>query len=354
MKSLCVVFGGQSAEHDISIITGMQLCNKIKSKYKVQKLYLGLDNKFYLATDVDDISYFLHKDEIILKPVIIYNNAVYHAGVFLKKLFDIECIINCCHGGVGENGNLAAFFEVNNITYTSADPLSSQIAMDKSLAKLLVKDIVSTIKGVKITKQNYNQLDELIKDFSSSLIVKPNSLGSSIGVGVCDKQTCKQQIDAIFLLNDSALVEEQITDMVEYNQAVLFDGKNLIASAIESPQSSHNVLTFDDKYQSKHAGKDRQIPAQISKQLANKISLISKQIYTRLNMNGVVRIDYIFDKSTKTLYFNEINTIPGSMAFYLFEPLGIDYISLVETLIASATHPKQYTYFNSDILSKKI
>lgn len=354
MKSLCVVFGGQSAEHDISIITGMQLCNKIKSKYKVQKLYLGLDNKFYLATDIDDISYFLHKGEIKLKQVIIFNNAVYHAGVFLKKLFDIDAVINCCHGGVGENGNLAAFFEVNHISYTSANPLSSQIAMDKNLAKCLVGDIVPTVKGVKITKHNYNYAEELVKDFPDSLIVKPNSLGSSIGVGVCNKENFKEQIDAIFLLNDDVLVEEEITDMIEYNQAVVFDGANLIASAIESPHASHDVLTFNDKYRGKQKGKDRELPARISKQLAEKITSVSKQIYTRLNMNGVVRIDYIYNKSTKTLYFNEINTIPGSLAFYLFEPLGIDYISLVEILINNTTKPKQYTYFSTDILDKKI
>ena len=126
-------------------------------------------------------------------------------------------------------------------------------------------------------------------------------------------------------------------------------------SAIEHPISKHEFLTFEDKYKtrSKAKGSDREIPANISPELEEQIIDYTSKIYEKLNMNGVVRIDYILDKATNTLYFNEINTIPGSMAFYLYEPLGIDYITLVENLIENAEDIKKFAYFNTQILIDK-
>ncbi len=354
MKKLCVIFGGASAEHDVSIITGMQLAKIVSQKMEIEKIYLGLDNKFYLATKIDDISFFTNKQNITLPEIIINSNSIYKKGFINKKLFDIDCVINCCHGGVGENGNLAAFFEINNILYTSSNPLSSKIAMDKNLAKTMLKEIVPTIKSVFLTEQNKEHAIKTIeKTLGKDLIVKPNSLGSSIGVKVCNKKDYIQQAEAIFLMHDDVLVEEQITNLIEYNQACIKDGEKLILSAIESPLTNNNFLTFDDKYLNNQKGKDRVVGANINDELAKKINTYTTSIYKKLNFNGVVRIDYILDKTTNKLYFNEANTIPGSMAYYLFEPVGIDYIGLVEILIKNATQPKQYTYFNSDILSNK-
>ena len=133
------------------------------------------------------------------------------------------------------------------------------------------------------------------------------------------------------------------------------DNGELILSAIENPISKSAFLTFDEKYTApKTKGQDRIIPAKISAKLKKQICEYTKRIYTALNMNGVVRIDYIYDKSSAKLYFNEINTIPGSMAFYLYEDLGIDYISLIEKLITNATQPQKFAYFKTDVLNKKI
>jgi D-alanine-D-alanine ligase len=126
-------------------------------------------------------------------------------------------------------------------------------------------------------------------------------------------------------------------------------------SAIENPITKSNFLTFEDKYktQTKTKGTDRIIPAKISPELEDQIINYTSKIYKALNMNGVVRIDYIYDTQNNQLYFNEINTIPGSMAFYLYEPVGIDYISLVKHLINNATKPQQFKYFNTHILQNK-
>ncbi len=355
MKNLCVVFGGASTEHDISIITGMQLAKNLKPKYNLVKIYFGLDNKFYLADKAEDIAFFKDKQKLNLKAVIFYDGAVYLEHKF-KKLFDVECVINCCHGGLGENGDLSAHFNLNKIKCTSASALASHIAMDKHLAKELVKDIVPTVKGILVTRKNLEDATKIInKKFSKNLIVKPNSLGSSIGVKACDKSNYIDQINAIFELNDNALVEERVVDILEYNQACFKDGENLVLSVIENPITKSNFLTFDDKYMHKSGkGEDRIIPADISPELEEQIIDYTSKIYTALNMNGLVRIDYILDKSTNTLYFNEINTIPGSMAFYLYEPLGIDYITLIERQIDNSPEIQKFAYFKTDVLNKKI
>ena len=356
MKKLCVIFGGASVEHDISIITGMQLAKSVEQKYSLEKIYLGLDNKFYLATKIKDVSTFQNKESLKLKEIIISNNSIYLKGLILKKYCDIECVINCCHGGVGENGDLAGFFSVNSIKFTSANSLASHIAMDKSLTKELVKELVPTIKGLKVSKSNFEMTTkQIVETFSNELIVKPNSLGSSIGVRACNKDNFIEQIQAIFEMQDDALVEERVEDLFEYNQACFRNGEELVLSEIEQPITKSKFLTFEEKYNAKSKGKgtDRIIPAKISKKLETQISNYTKQIYEKLGMNGVVRIDYIFDKKEKKIYFNEINTIPGSMAFYLYEGIGIDYITLIENLIKNAKNTQKFAYFDTKILKNK-
>ncbi len=354
MKKICVIFGGASTEHDISIITGMQLANKLDKK--IEKIYLGLDNKFYHATKVENLNFFSKKDKIKLKEVLFSFGAVFSKSSILKKLFDVECVINCCHGGVGENGDLAGFFAVNKIKCTSPNSLSAHIAMDKTMCKKLVSDFANVIKGELVDKSNLQVMEEKINaEFSNNLIVKPNSLGSSIGVRASDKSNFCEQIKAIFELKDKALVEERIVNMVEYNQACVRVSNDLIMSAIEQPLTKNNFLTFDDKYctENKTKGRDRIIPARIEKPLEEEINALTKKIYEQLDMSGVVRVDYIFDKDTKTLYFNEINTIPGSLAFYLFEAVGIDYITLIEKLVENAQSEQEFAYFSSKVLENK-
>ena len=151
------------------------------------------------------------------------------------------------------------------------------------------------------------------------------------------------------------LVENRIVKLKEYNQACFKTKEGLILSAIEQPISKADFLSFEDKYKGnlKQKGSDRIIPADINEELKNQIDNYTLKIYEKLNMNGVVRIDYIFDAELNKLYFNEINTIPGSMAFYLFEPVGIDYITLVESIVENAEDIKKFTYFDTHILKDK-
>ena len=213
------------------------------------------------------------------------------------------------------------------------------------------------IKGFKITQGNLEKMKDLIEnELNENLIVKPNSLGSSIGVKACGRKDYSEQIEAIFLMHDDVLVENRVLHLSEYNQACYMRDGKLMLSAIEEPVLKSGILSFDDKYMTtnKTKGGDRVIPANIPKSLADTISQYTEKIYRCLNMSGVVRIDYIYDNEAEKLYFNEINTIPGSMAFYLYEPLGIDYISFVGDLIANAREIKKYSYFDTGVLSKKL
>lgn len=356
MKKICIIFGGNSSEHDISIITGMQCKKHLDLSGNIEAIYLGLDNNFYLASKVENIDYFAKKDTIKLKKVYFLDGVLYQKGIVSKKVCDVDCIINCCHGGIGENGDLAGFFESNKIRISSAGALASHIAMDKSLTKTLLADIVPVIDGVLVGKEDfYSKTKEIRERLSQDLIVKPNSLGSSIGVKICDIDDFESQVQAIFEMKDCALVENRVKNLREFNQACIMDKGKLILSQIEEPKMKSDFLSFQDKYEGgKSKGNDRDIPANISKKLSEQISCYTRSIYERLNMRGVVRIDYIFDVDTKKLYFNEINTVPGSLAYYLFEPIGIDYISLMDILIKNAGEIKKYSYFDSGILSKKL
>ncbi len=356
MKKLCVIFGGASSEHDISIITAMQLKKNLEKIKPVEMIYLGLNNKFYLATKTKGLEDFENKNFLKFKEICIKNNKIYAKNMLFKEIFEIECVINCCHGGVGEDGKLAGFFDLNNISYTSSNTISSEIAMNKFVAKSLLKDEVNVVEAVLVSKENFEEKTKFVEqNFSSDLIVKPNSMGSSIGVKACNKSNFKEQIFAVFEMGDLALVEERVVDLVEYNQACFKDGEELVLSAIEKPMLKGEVLSFDDKYifENKTKGKDREVPAKIPKKLEQEISSKTKKIYSQLGMNGVVRIDYIYDKRNNILYFNEINAIPGSMAFYLYEPIGVDYISLIEKLINNATKLKPQKYFPTDVLKHK-
>jgi D-alanine-D-alanine ligase len=303
------------------------------------------------------LSDFENKKNVTKKEVIFSAGGLFFKGPFLKKICDVEGVINCCHGGVGENGDLSSFFEVNGIKVTSANSLSSHIAMDKNFCKQILRDIVPTIKGIEVTPKNFLEAVEQIKtEFSDSIIVKPNALGSSIGVKACTKENLTDQIKAIFELNDTALVEERVENIREFNQACYKKDENLVLSAIEEPKAKNHILTFADKYEnsSKGKGTDRTIPAKISADLENQIIDYTQKIYSTLKMNGVARIDYIFDADTNQLYFNEINTIPGSMAFYLYEPVSIDYITLIEDLISNSADVKKFSYLDTGVLSKKL
>ena len=350
MENLYIIFGGASVEHDVSIVTALQTYNTLKHKYNITLIYCSKDNELYLTTKSTPADY-IDKDALIkdAKKVTLYNKGLYLvAKKKLRFLASVERVINCCHGGIGENGSLSALLNFNNVANTSASFSASAVCMDKHITKL-----VANYLNIPIVK--YEVLNRTIKKdidvdmLGDNLIVKPCGLGSSIGVVRSDKEHLKENIDVVLHLDDKVLIEREISPLVEYNCAIVRDGDNLIVSQIEQPINRSDILSFEDKYI--NTDKTRILPADISEEKQNIIYEYTKRIYQYLDLNGVVRIDYLYDTDQDVIYLNEINTIPGSMAYYLFEGLGISYVKLMDILIKNAKVKPLQPYFNSNILT---
>jgi len=353
MKNLVVIFGGASVEHDVSIITGLQAVEKLAGEYNLFPVYLSVENDFYL-TNFKKPKDFLDKEKIKKesKQISFCKNGFLRCkGKKFKKFVPVDFVLNCCHGGVGEKGDLFSFFLMNDIITSSSDSLSANISMDKYLTKLVLeKEGVAVTKGCLINRDNMEEKIKTIKkDFSHNLIVKPNSLGSSVGVIKSNFKDLKSNIEKVLCFATSALVEECVENLEEFNCAVVKNKDELLLSLVEKV-GGNDFLSYEDKY---YEGKSlREIPAKIDEELQKEIYDTTKKVYNLLNMSGIARIDYLFDKKEKKLYFNEINSIPGSLAFYLFEGLGIDYSMLVDIALENIKMPQKQIYFESDILTK--
>lgn len=349
MKNLHIIFGGASVEHDVSIVTALQTYNTLKDKYNITLLYCTNENHIYISKKTSSSDY-IDKEALIKhsKQVAIVDRALYKiSGKKLKFLHNIDCVINCCHGGMGEDGGLKALLDFNQVASTSSSTLSSAICMDKEFAKLVAQSLgIPIVEYMAINKHNkdISQVANLGKD----LIVKPCGLGSSIGVVKTDIEHLQENINVVLHFDDKVLIEKEIKPLIEYNCAVVRDGDNLIISQIEQPLNKSDILSFEDKYIA--TDKTRILPAKISEDKQELIYDYSKRIYQHLNLNGVVRIDYLYSQDEDIIYLNEINTIPGSMAFYLFEGLGITYTKLMEILIKNANVKPLQPYFSSTIL----
>jgi len=363
-KKVALFFGGRSLESDISVITAMQTLFGIdKSLYEVEPVFMqGGD---FFVKDLDELKYFTPFNPLNHLKALLYRGEFY---VFkrgsLKKYFKPDAALICCHGGEGENGILQAILEYNGIPFSSPSMLPSAVGMDKSVSKQLFENmLLNTLPYEIVLKEDLDSdrasvLDRLESCLSYPMIVKPSTLGSSIGIGVADS---REELDEALSVGENfdskLLVEHKLVDFVEVNCAAFRKGKEIVVSETEQPLTFNDFLTFDDKYMAggKMSGGGHKIPADI-----DSLNLIVKanteRIYRELGLNGVVRMDYLVDKTNNKVYINEINTVPGSLGFYLFEPLGISFKELISALIDGAdsggNKHKVPVQFKTDVLSR--
>ena len=241
-------------------------------------------------------------------------NALYEVkGKKLKKIENIFCAVNCLHGERGEDGALSGLLSMSNIPITSSGILPSAISMDKSFSKIALKGLgVPTLKSITVKSQK--EIDKVVKQFDFPVIVKPNLLGSSIGITkAIDKASLQIGIANALKYGESAIIEPFLENFIEINCAVYRDENGIInLSECERPIARDKILSFGDKYQE---GK-REFPAKIKKEISEKIKKLTKKVYEGLNFDGVIRIDYfVIDNK---VYLNEINSVPGSLSYYLF------------------------------------
>jgi len=363
MKNIIVLCGGKSAEREISLITANLVLNSIdEQKFKVYPIVVDELNRWhYIKNFKNDI--LSHKGEqVFLK---MGENVLYKkVGLILKKLIQVDCAILCHHGLNGEDGTIQGVLELCNIPYTSSNVLSSSITMDKVFMKLLFKEFkINVIDYDYFTKFEYeNSSEEILNRLESKLdypiIIKPANLGSSIGINIAKNR--KELIEAIivaFSYDNKILAEKALTNFKEINCAVLGYKNNIIVSSLEEPVSWKEFLTFDEKYiNSNKKYSKRTYPAKLNSSQEEEIKNISRHIFEKFELSGVVRIDYIVTKNK--IYVNEINSIPGSLAYYLFEEENLCFTEIIDKLINFAIEKNKdknsVTYaYKSEVLANK-
>ena len=357
MKNIAVFFGGKSTEHDISIISANQVIQVLKDEYNVIPIYVTKENEFYTG-EMQDIKVFKNFDFKKHKKVIFVKNKIYIIfGKKLKFLNYIDVALPIMHGKNGEDGSLQGFFEIMEIPYAQSNVLGSAICVDKLFTKYMLQlNKIPNIEYKEITRGKQFDYENIVEELGLPLIIKPSRLGSSIGITKAKTlEELKKGVELGFMFDKKLIIERCLEDFEEYNISVLKVDNKIITSLIEQPLSHSEILTFSDKYKTK-SGKgmeslDRIYPAQISEDIKNQMEEYATKIYDFLELSGVVRIDFLYKDK---LYLNEINNIPGSMAYYLWKD-KYTYKELLKNIIKESE--KEYlgkqnltSYFDGTVL----
>lgn len=365
--NVCVLFGGRSVEHDISIISAIQVINALnKSKYDIRTIYLTKDNKMLMSKAYNKLETFKNGKELIKGKEVTLCNIKEKAYIKQKrKKYLVDIFIPVVHGSGTEDGTISSFLDFYNATYITSNHVSSAISQNKTFTKdILRKKHIPTPRYISFTRND--SVDIIIKSVEQKLlypvILKPNTLGSSIGVEIAyKKDELAYKLKDAFKYDDQIIIEEVVRNMREFNCACFKYNNKIYLSNVEEVSSANDILTFEDKYIDNvktQNDKKRTIPACIHEELTNKIKDMTKEIYQILNHEGIVRIDYLYDNERKLLFFNEINTIPGSYAFYLFDQKALPFDIILDLVIKEALLKKQkddklIKKFSSNVLQNK-
>ena len=355
---VAVFFGGRSTEHEISVISANQAINALNTdKYDVIPVYISKEGRWYTGTPLLDLrryrdipSLLKECEEVYMRPVFGDYN-LYHSspkGFFGKKnvAAKIDVVIPVLHGANGEDGTFEGILDSIGIPYAGCDTLSSANGMDKITMKMILHESGIPVVDYRwfTDRQWFADKENLIAGIKSALgypvIVKPANLGSSIGISCAhNREELQRSVEEAARYASRILVEKMIEDMQEINCSVLGDADEHQTSVLEEPIKSSEILSYDAKY----LGGD-------------KIQKLAAETFRILSCHGVSRVDVMIDRKDRQVYVNEINTIPGSLSFYLWEGSGIRFDQLMDRLVALAikrnTRRAQKTFsFSSNIFA---
>jgi D-alanine-D-alanine ligase len=376
---VAVIFGGESCEHEISCISANQALHALNNdKYEVIPVYVSKEREFYTGNDLFDLSNY--RDLNILKNKLkkVYfikvDNKAYlrlHKKNLFSKDIELDVAMPIMHGTNGEDGTIQGVLEMLKLPYTTSNVASSSVGQDK----IMMKQILDAEK-IKICSwfwlygfefnDNKDSYTTKANKLGYPVIIKPANLGSSIGIEIAhNDQEFGLAINQCMKYDDKIVVEKVVEDLLEINCSVLGNRFNCKASVLEEVFKNDEILSFDDKYQPKGAksklggskklgtkvpsgskgmaSTSRCVPARINDILTNDIKKIAVNTFKVLGSSGVVRIDFLINKSTNEIYVNEINSIPGSLANYLWSPLGYSFSDLLEELIKIAIDNKRHS-----------
>lgn len=340
-----VLFGGRSVEHEISIITALQLIKALDTeKYTVLPVYITPEGVWYAGSvllDRDIYRSFNPKDLKLKEVTLLPKPGVGGlTEVRSGKVLPVDVFLPAFHGDFGEDGCIQGLFELAGVIYTGSGVAAAAISMDKYLCKSVLRD-----HGIPVLPSAVVRKEEIQGDFVSLVrkiaktpglddfpfFVKPCCLGSSIGISRArNERELGVSLVRVFRHDSLAIVEPLLEDMFEINVSVLRTGDGSVrASVVEVPHSDSGTLSYEEKYM-RGGGKKgarsegmaaliRSIdPESLDQSLKDSVINIAIRAYTLLGCAGVVRFDFMHDNLTGQLFFNELNPLPGSLAFYLW------------------------------------
>lgn len=331
---VAVIFGGISNENEISVITGTMACNILKKGGKtVLPVYISVGGGIYAGEELSDLNKFKSGEYKKSKTAAFCRGGavLFNARGKVKEKAEISCALNCCHGGDGEGGGVSGLFAVCGVPFASAGIFESSAFMDKYLTKLVLSAL-----GVKTAPYEYaRNKDDAVSNagkLTFPVMVKPCKLGSSIGVAKAENNgELSSALDTAFALDDGVILEKYYSDRREINCAAYFCGGKVITSECEEAFSQGDFLSFDDKYA---GGGKRVCPADIPELTAETVKNTTAFVYSSLNMRGIVRFDYIL--SGGEIILSEVNTVPGSLSYYLLSDGFKNFYTVLDGVIAQA------------------
>lgn len=349
MKTIAVIFGGNSNEREISVITGMLAVNLLWEKYRVIPVYWGEDGKWYSSAEMRTVAEF--KAPKRFPAVALEGRRLLSEKKRKRVVAELDCALNCCHGGFGEDGTLAALLAKNGVPFASPPVAVSAVFMNKAYGKIAAKGLgIPVVDG--FTVREGEDVSERAKELGYPVIVKPVHLGSSIGIRVAHSEAeLNEALELSFELDDCALVERYLAGKRDINCAAYKRGNETALSPCEEVFSGGDILSFSDKYEG--TGERKSVfPADLPKELADEIRDCTRLIYESFDVRGVVRADFLV--ADGKAYFNELNTVPGSLASYLFGGSLTEARDFLCELVEEAKPPLKRTVVKSGILESDV
>ncbi len=331
-----LIYGGKSVEHDISIITALQAEKQASKLYDVLLCYVDREGKWWLADNLADIDIYQNfakkvKNARQVSLLLGEKTLLVKKGKKFVSFANIAVVLNCCHGNLGEDGCVQGLFRLCGIPQTSGGVTSSALCMDKVLMKDVCKaNGIKTPQYISFVGKQQFSVNKTLKALKFPMVVKPSNLGSSIGISICkdEKQLC-DAVDLALSFDRKILIEKLIDNLREFNCACLaYQGQNIV-SHVNEVTNKGEIYSFEDKYLSS-GGKGQEA----EKSLARKIKNLTEKVYGLFDCKGIVRVDFLYDEASDELFVNEINSIPGSLAFYLFKELS--FKELLEATISQS------------------
>lgn len=356
--NLAMIFGGESVEHEISIISAIQAMENIDTeKYNIIPIYISKSGKMYSHEKFKTIEEFKNFDESEYKPINIEFDkesvVMMRRSLFSKEVIKIDVFFPIVHGTNSEDGTIQGYLKMFNLPIVGPTVLSGAIGQDKAVAKDLLK--AHNISQVPYIWLNNNcSIEEnaqvIREEIGLPVIIKPAKLGSSVGIElVREDHQLVPALESAFSYDSKVVVEQLLSNFDDYNISVIGNYRQMELSNIERVVKEEEFLSFSQKYMSgsKKGSNDiqsqgmaslsRELPAKLSPEIKAEMEKLAQEAFTVLNCNGVVRFDLIKTENDE-VYVNEVNSIPGSLSYYFWEEKGIKYEDLLDKLITLAVN----------------